>query len=326
MKKIKLLEVILLSFVLFGLVGCENDKIQIGILQYVSHGALDSARQGFIDGLKDNGFDTDKVKFTVLNPQAETTSLGSMSKEILRKSDLVLAIATPAAVSVVSEARNNNINKPILFTAVTDPVESNLVSSNENPGGNVTGTNDMNPVMEQIELALELMPELKTIGVVYTSSEVNSQIQVDMVIEKATELGISVETATITSTNDIVQITRNLITTKNIDLLYLPTDNLVSSSMSTITEISEEFDLPTVCGEASMLTNSGLITLGIDYYKLGVLTGEMAAKILSGEKEPATFPVGGLTEFDLIVNKKQADKIGFTIPESILNRAKTILE
>ncbi len=326
MKKFKLFALFLLSFVLLGLVGCDDGRIKIGILQYVSHDALDAAREGIIEGLKNNGYDTDKVEFLVYNPQAENTALSSMSKEILRKSDMVIAIATPAAVSVVAEAKNNKIDKPILFTAVTDPVDANLVDSNENPGGNVTGTSDMNPVNEQIELALELMPEVKKIGIVYTSSEINSQIQVNMAINKAQELGITVETATITSTNDVSQITRNLITSKNIDLLYLPTDNLVSSSMSTITEITEELNIPTVCGEAAMVEKGGLVTLGIDYKELGILTGEMAAKILSGEKTPATYPVQRLEEFELVINKTQAEKIGFSIPSSLLSRASKVIE
>jgi putative ABC transport system substrate-binding protein len=326
MKKIKTLSVVLFLLLSLSFVGCNDSRIKIGILQYTSVGALDSAREGIIEAFYNAGYSDKDIVFINRNPQAETTTLGNMSKDLLRQADLIIGIATPAAISLVNEAKNNNINKPILFTAVTDPVAANLVASNEAPGGNVTGTNDMNPVAQQIALAKELMPTLSKIGIVYTSSEVNSQLQVNLAKEKATELGISVETATITSTNEIQQITRSLITNKGIELLYIPTDNLVSSAMSVVSEISKEFNIPTVCGEASMIDNGGLITLGIDYKKLGVLTGEMAIKILKGEKTPATFPVASLTEFDLVVNKKAASEIGFTIPQAILDRAKTVIE
>ncbi len=326
MKKIKTLSVILFLLLSLNFVGCNDSRIKVGILQYVSVGALDQAREGIIEAFAKAGYTDKEVVFITRNPQAETTTLGNMSKDLLRQADLVIGIATPAAISLVNEAKNNNINKPILFTAVTDPVTANLVASNQAPGGNVTGTNDMNPVAEQIALAKELMPSLTKIGIVYTSSEVNSQLQVDLAIEKAEELGITIETATITSTNEIQQVTRSLITNKGIELLYVPTDNLVASSMSVVSQITKEFKIPTVCGEASMIDNGGFITLGIDYKKLGILTGEMAIKVLKGEKTPATFPVASLSEFDLVVSKKVADEINFVIPQAILDRAKTVIE
>lgn len=327
MKRWKKWSTLVMSMMMtIGLVSCNQDeRIQIGILQYDTHGALDAAKDGVIAAFEEAGYDESKIKFNILNPFADPTTLSSMAKTILRDNEMVVAIATPAAIAVANEAKNNKIDKPILFTAVTDAVDAKLVSSNEAPGSNVTGTSDMNPVADQIALAKQLLPTVETIGILYTSSEVNSQVQVDLAIAEATKLGIEVKTATITSTNELQQVARTLVTNNKIDLLYLPTDNLIASSMDIISSISTEFLIPTICGEASLLEHGGLITLGIDYFKLGKLTGQMAIEILEGRKEPATFPVGFLQQFDMTINKKIADEMGFTIPQALLDQATTII-
>ena len=163
MKFKRLLLVLGLLLSVFGLASCEKSGIQIGILQYATAGALDQAREGFIAGLEEHGYvDGDNIKIRVLNPYGNSNDNVNMAKSLVRSSDLILAIATPSATAVKVEADEQNIKTPILFTAVTDPVSAGLINSNEKPGGNITGTNDMNPINEQIELARELLPEAKS--------------------------------------------------------------------------------------------------------------------------------------------------------------------
>ena len=159
----------------------DGDLIEVGILQYLEHNALTEARKGFIDGLKEAGFvEGENIKIKVLNPETDSATMTLMSKELVRNSDLILAIATPAATSVVNEAKELGKDLPILFTAVTDPVEAKLIASNQNPGGNVTGTNDMNPIDEQIKLVKDLLPNSEKLGIIYTASETNSEIQAEI--------------------------------------------------------------------------------------------------------------------------------------------------
>ena len=171
-----------MALALLGLVGCgmgeddgthktlnKDETINIGILQIATHGALDQAREGFIKALSDAGFENGKnIKITVMNPEGDSNNLQLMAKEVVRKNDLVLAIATDAAKAVKTASENEGIRIPILFTAVTDPVDAKLVDSIENVGGRVTGTSDINPVKEQIALIKQMNPNIKKLGILYT--------------------------------------------------------------------------------------------------------------------------------------------------------------
>ena len=198
--------------------------------------------------------------------------------------DLVLAIATPAAQSIAAETSEI----PILVTAVTDLVGADLIKDNKAPGTNVSGTSDLTPVKLQFDLMKEILPNAKTVGIMYTSSEVNSEIQAKLAIESATNLGMKYETATITNVNDIAQAVSSLV--GKVDVIYIPTDNALASGMANVSALATDAGIPVIVGESGMCEAGGLATEGIDYYKLGYQTGKMAVDVING-KSVSTMPV-----------------------------------
>jgi len=294
-----------------------QDKVyEIGINQYVTHASLDAARQGFIDALKENGFEEGKnVKFDMLNAEGSPdTALTISQKFASEKKDLIFAIATPSAQA--SAQATTDI--PILITAVTDPVSAGLVDSIEKPGGNVTGTTDMNPVKEQLALVSQLTTGTR-VGLLYNTGETNSEVQVNIAKEAAKDLGLTLELAGVTNSSEVKQAAESLV--GKIDAFYIPTDNTVVSALDTVVAVAESNKLPVVVGEGDSVKNGGLITYGLDYYKLGYQTGEMAIKVLKGEAKPADMPIETQKDLKLYINETEAKKIGITIPQELLDKA-----
>ena len=308
---------VLVIVAILAMVGCTTKAAEetksIGIIQYVEHVALDSAREGFIKALADNGFvDGENITIDVQNAQADQSNLSTISDRFVsNKVDLVLAIATPAAQSIAGKTTEI----PIVGTAITDFVAAKLVKSNEAPGGNVTGTTDMNPIKEQIDLLVKLVPDAKTVGVIYTSSEDNSVVQAKIAKEAIEALGLTYTEVTVTNSNDVQQATQSIV--EKCDALYLPTDNVLASSMPVIYGVTVESKTPVICGESGMVENGGLATLGINYYDLGYQAGLMGVKILKGEAKPSEMPVESATEFDFAINGTVAAEIGLEIPEDL---------
>lgn len=232
----------------------------------------------------------------------------------LRKKDLILAISTPSAQS----AHNSTKDIPVLFTAVTDPVHAGLVKNADAPEGNVTGTSDLSPIAKQLELGKTLIPSADKVGVLYSTSEVNSQLQVNMAKEAAKDLGMTVIEIPVINTTEFEPALNAKI--KDIDFLFLPTDNLVASNMPIISKIATNNDVAIIGTEKGHVEGGALACEGVDYYKLGHQTGIMAAEILEG-KSIKDIPVSMLKETELIINEKTAKQLGISIPEEILNRA-----
>jgi putative ABC transport system substrate-binding protein len=320
-KSFKFLALLLTVVMLIGLTGCSDTaasgsktkKFTIGIVQFMEHVALDKAREGFIAALKDNGYvDGENVQFDIQNAQGEQSNLSTISDRFVsNKVDLVLAIATPAAQSIAGKTTEI----PILATAVTDFVSARLVNSNEAPGGNVSGTTDMNPIKEQIDLLAKLVPDAKTVGVLYTSSEDNSILQAAMAKEAIEKLGLKYVEATVTNSNDVQQATQSIV--EKCDAIYLPTDNTFASAMPSVNSVTSQSKTPVICGESGMVDNGGLATLGINYYDLGYQTGKMAVKILKGEAKPDGMPVEASDKFDFAINGATAKEIGIEIPADL---------
>ncbi len=299
-----------------------NNKVyKIGISQFVEHPALDSAREGFVDGLKEAGFEEGKnIEIIVENAQADfSTTQAIADKLINEKVDLILAIATPSAQA----AANATKDIPILVTAVTDPVDAGLVKSMERPGTNVTGTTDMNPVKDQLKLLKEIIPSAKNVGIIYNAAEPNSVVQVNIAKEAAKELDLTIFEATVANTSEINQAVQSLVS--KVDAIYTPTDNTVASAISNIVKVANEAKIPVIGAERGEVEGGALATIGIDYYLLGKQTGQMAARILNGEN-PAEMPVESSKDLKLIINKKSAEALGITIPPEVLSRADEILE
>lgn len=328
-KKVLVLIVLVCTCLMF--VGCEKkqeklvdkDVINVGILQLVTHTALGAAKDGFIAGLKEAGFEDGKnIKITVKNPEADTPTLNQMAVELVRSCDIVLAIATPAATALQTAAEKEGKDIPILFTAVTDAVDAQLVESNEKPGGNITGTSDINPVADQVDLIKELIPGVKKFGILYNISEPNSIVQARLAKEEAQKQGIEVIEKTATDAASLPSVAQQLIN-DGAEAFYLPTDNLVASNMPAIVEKTNAAKVPTICGEGGMVENGGSITYGINYFNLGKQTAAMAVKIFNGTK-PADIPVETqpADALEVTANEEAFRQMGIEIPESIKNRIK----
>lgn len=280
---------------------------QIGVLQLVQHAALDAANEGFVAALDDAGI---SYKLDQQNAAGEQSACQTIASSFVNnQKDLILAIATPAAQAV--SGATNDI--PVLITAVTDPAASNLAESNEAPGYNITGTSDLTPVKEQIELLTNLIPEAKKVGILYNSGEANSVIQAEMAREACTNAGLEVVDYTVSSSNEIQTVVETMV--GNVDVIYAPTDNLIASAMATVGMVSADNKIPVICGEAGMVEAGGLATYGIDYFQLGYKTGLQAVKILTEGGNPATMPIEYLSidQCELTVNQEMADELGIDL-------------
>jgi putative ABC transport system substrate-binding protein len=295
--------------------------IKIGIVQIVEHPALDAARDGFIAKMTKHGFEEGKqVVYDRKSAQGSMDTAISIAQKFQGDQvDMILAIATPTAQAAAQTTRDI----PILFTAVTDPVEAGLVKTMEKPGGNVTGTTDMNPVEEQLALVKELKPNAKSVGIIYNSGEINSKVQVNLAKSASAKLGLQIQEAAITSPTEVKQAAESMV--GKVDALYVPTDNMVVSSLAAILTVAEEHKIPVIAGEDNTVKSGAIATYGIDYGKLGEQTADMAAKILKGEAKPADMPVEKQSNMKLIVNTKAAEKMGVTLPKELLDRADEVV-
>lgn len=327
--KVKALAAGLMLTLALGVMGCGGDKkeapkkaekVNVGIVQLVEHAALDAANKGFVEGLASKGYkEGQNIAYDRQNAQADQSNLQNIAHRFVNnKVNLICAIATPAAQTVA----NVTSDIPIVATAVTDYKTAKLVKDNAKPGTNVTGTTDMNPVEQQLDLLLKLVPNAKSVGTIYCSSEVNSQLQIEILKKAAAAKGVTVKEATVSNVNDIQQAARSLV--GKVQAIYVPTDNVLASAMPTLVSVTEEAKLPVICGEGGMVKAGGLATLGVDYYKLGFQAGEMAADILGGKSKPADMAIQAQKEFKAMVNVKEAEKIGLKVPEDVLKGAELV--
>ena len=304
-------------FIILSLLSCKKtSQIKIGVLQLIEHNALDSAYKGFVDGLKEAGYENGKnIIIDYQNAQGEQANCITIGQKFINdKSDLILAIATPAAQAIANMTKDI----PILITAVTDPADSKLVADNNVPGGNVTGTSDLTPVEAQIELLKEIIPNVKTVGLLYCSSEQNSVFQINIAKKKLDSMGIKYIDIAISNLNEIQQVIQNVI--GKVEAIYTPTDNMIANGMATVALMTEPAKLPVICGEGGMTMLGGTATYGINYYELGKLTSTQAVSILKGDKKTSEMPIEYLQKFDLVVNTNMIESIGLTIPESLYNK------
>ena len=293
-----------------------GEAYSIGITQITTHTALDSAREGFKKAFEDAGI---QVKYDEQNAQGDQATATSIASKFASSDlDLVLAIATPSA-----QAAAQSITKvPVLFTAVTDPVSAQLVNSLEAPGSNITGTTDMNPVADQISLVKEFAPKAKTLGIIYSSGEVNSEVQVELAKEAAAKDGLQVVESAVTNSAEVQQAAQDL--ASKVDAIYVPTDNTVVSALASVVQAAEDAKIPLIAGEANSVAQGALATYGIDYSKLGYQTGEMAIRILKEGAEPASLPVEAQKDYELTVNTTTLKALGLELPASLKDRAVTI--
>ena len=291
----------------------DGDKVfRIGVIQLLEHDALNANYQGFVDKL--NELMPGQVEIDYQNAQGEQSNCTTIvNKFVSDNVDMIFAIATPAAQA--AKAATSDI--PILISSVTDPKEAALVDSNEVPGGNLTGTSDLNPIEQQSDLLVQLVPEAKTVGVFYNSGEDNSIFQYNLAKEALEAKGIEVQAYTVSDATQLETVAQSSV--GKIDAAYIGTDNLIASSMGTISKVLTEAGIPIVCGEENMVVNGGTATYGLNYYNLGVKTAEMAYDVLVNGADTATMAIQYLPaeELDFSVNKEILAQLNIELPAEL---------
>lgn len=302
-----------------GQSGDASGKIKIGVVQIVQHGSLDEANKGFVDALKKRGYGPDKVEIDQENAQGDQSNLKTIvSRFKAEKPKLICAIATPAAQAAANEIKDI----PIVGTAITDYTSAKLVQNDERPGGNVTGVSDFASMDAQMELAAKLIPQAKNVGLIYCSSEVNSEVQANQMKDYCKKHGLSVEERTVNNVNDIQQVAESLV--GKVDYIYVPTDNTLASSIPTLMKITDANKIPVIVGADIMAKDGALAALSVDYYRLGKQTGELAADILDGKVKPETSPIQHQKDYTIVINKQDAEILGIQIPEEIAKKANMV--
>lgn len=287
----------------------KKDVFRIGISQFITHQSLDATREGFVDELAKQGYvEGENIEIDFQNAQGEQRNLKTISQQLAESSDVVLAIATPSAQSLA----NTTQTTPVIFSAVTDPVSAKLVESREHPGGNVTGTSDQSSdaISTQINLIKKVLPKAKTIGILYTQSESNSVVQKEEAKRLLEEKGFTVVEKTILDSNNVKAAAESLMT--EVDMVFVPTDNIISSTMETVKQVSIKHKVPVFGGSTEMVALGGLYNYGTNYEELGRQTARMLVRILKGEK-PENIAVELPEKLELHTNQEMADALGIDI-------------
>ena len=287
----------------------KKDVFRIGISQFITHQSLDATREGFVDELTKQGYvEGENIEIDLQNAQGEQRNLKTISQQLAESSDVVLAIATPSAQSLA----NTTQTTPVIFSAVTDPVSAKLVESREHPGGNVTGTSDQSSdaISTQINLIKKVLPKAKTIGILYTQSEPNSVVQKDEAKRLLEEKGFTVVEKTILDSNNVKAAAESLMA--EVDMVFVPTDNIISSTMETVKQVSIKHKVPVFGGSTEMIAVGGLYNYGTNYEELGRQTARMLVRVLKGEK-PENIAVELPEKLELHTNQEMADALGIDI-------------
>ncbi|EGQ27407.1 ABC transporter substrate-binding protein [Mammaliicoccus sciuri] len=286
----------------------EGEKYTIGVTQIVEHPSLDSALKGFEKAIKDAGLD---VEYDKQNAQNDNSSNSTIANNLAGAGvDLIFANSTPSAQAAASATQDI----PIVFTSVTDAVAAELVASNEEPGGNVTGTIDNHP--DAISNTMKFLKEqigAKKVGMIFNSGEQNSRLQVDQVKEILKDMDMEVVEASVATSADVKQAAESLV--GSVDSLYIITDNTVVSALESVVSVANDNKIPMMVGEFDSVERGGLGAYGFEYYDIGYEAGEMAAKILKGEATPDSLPVQVPQNLKLVVNKKTVETIGLEIQD-----------
>lgn len=300
-------------------------RYSIGISQFAEHGSLENCREGFLKGLEEEGFiEGENLTVYYENAQADTGIAGQIADNFVsEKVDLVCAIATPSACSAYASCMNTDI--PVIYTAVSDPVGAELALEDGSSVGNVTGTSDKLPVEQQLQMIRTILPESRSIGILYTTSEANSLSTVAEYEAKVAEYGFTLETIGITDSSELSTAIDAMIARK-VDCINNLTDNTVVQGLATLLAKAEDANIPVFGSEVEQVENGCLASMGLEYVELGVQTGKMAAKILRGEAAAEEMNYELISEFGLYVNTAVAENLGITIDEAYLENAVEIFD
>ena len=292
-----------------------DNTIKIGISQMIEHEALDLIYKGTVDKLNEYYKNTGKkIVIDYQNAQGEQANCNTIAQKFVNdKKDIIIAIGTPSAQSVVNLTKDI----PIVVSGIGDPIGAKLVTNLNKPNVNVTGVINLPPIEKQIELMNILMPNAKKIGLLYCSSEINSAYQIKLAKEKLDSMGIEYIDLTVANANEIQQIMLSAV--NKVDAIFSPTDNIIANSMANVAMIEESEKLPVVCADASMTKIGGTVTYSVDYYDMGKLTAEKTIEVLEGIKDIKNIPLETVDSYNFIVNTNMITKLGLNIPQNIYN-------
>lgn len=297
----------------------EEKKVKVGVLQLLSHPALDQIYKGLEDGLAKEGYTVGKnLQLDLQNAQGDQSNLVSMGQKLVSdNNDLLVGITTPATLSLSNATKD----KPIIMAGITYPVEAGLIKSENNPGNNITGVSDRTPIKQQLEVMKQILPKMKKVGILYTASEDNSVKQAQEAEKLAKELGLEVKVSTVANTNDIQQVTETL--AAETDAIFVPIDNTIASAMATVVKVTDVKKIPVFPSSDTMVADGGLLGIGVDQYKIGIETAKVIAKVLKGA-DTKTMPIVLANEGVIYLNEAKAKQLGIEIPKDIKDKAKVV--
>ncbi len=289
------------------------ESVKVGISQFAEHGSLDDCRNGFVAGMEENGFtEGENVTYDVQNANADTAMASTIADSFVSNSyDLICAIATPSAMSAFNSTMKTEI--PVIYTAVSDPIAAQLAQEDGTPAGNITGTSDALPVEQQLKMIRDFMPEAKTIGILHTSSETNSDATLAIYNELAGDYGFTIVDKAVSTQGDVQSAAAAL--AGSVDCITNLTDNTVVAALQTEIEEAKKAGIPVFGSEIDQVKAGCLACEGLDYYELGKQTGAMAAKVLKGEAKASELSFETITEPEAYVNTAVAEAFGITVPE-----------
>ncbi|HWT73920.1 MAG TPA: ABC transporter substrate-binding protein [Mobilitalea sp.] len=324
----KLLAIVLVLALAMSLMsGCskkDDGKITIGIGQFAEHPSLDNCREGFLAGLAEAGYkEGDNLEVLYENAQADGGTATQIANNfVAKKVDMICAIATPMAQSAFGAAKDTDI--PVIYTAITDPVAAELAKDDKTPNGNVTGTSDKLPVESQLEMIRKILPNAKTIGIMYSTSEVNSVSAIEEYKAAAADYGFEIVESGIATAADIPLAADNLL--EKVDCINNLTDNTVVSSLPIILEKAAAKNIPVFGSEVEQVKIGCLAAVGLDYYDLGKQTGAMAAQVLKGEKKASEMNFQIIDQAAFYGNSAVAKNLGITLPDDLVSSAKEMFD
>ena len=297
----------------------QNKEVKVGVLQLLSHPALDQIYKGLEDGLAKEGYKVgENLKIDLQNAQGDQSNLASMGQKLVTdNNDILVGITTPATLSLSNATKD----KPIIMAGITYPVEAGLIKSEDKPGNNITGVSDRTPIKQQLEIMKKVLPKMKKVGILYTANEDNSVKQAQEAEKLAKELGLEVKVSSIANTNDIQQVTESL--ASETDAIFVPIDNTIASAMSTVVKVTDAKKIPVFPSADTMVADGGVLGIGVDQYQIGVETAKVVAKVLKGE-DTKNMPIVLANEGVIYLNEAKAKQLGIEIPNEVKEKAKVV--
>jgi len=323
MKKLLTAALLFTIISLQGVFGFAADAATISVSQFVEHPALDAVLLGFQDYLKEKGIE---VKYNIHNAQANMGTATQIAQQMIgEKADLLVAIATPSAQTCVQSLSKAPayLKRPLLFTAVTDPVAAGLVKDLQQPDPGITGVSDLLPIEEHIKMVLSYKSGIKKLGLLYNAGEANSKATIASIKALRDKLGFETVEATASKTADVYQATKSLV--GRVDAIFIPTDNTIISALESVIKVGVQNKLPIFAADVDSVKRGAVAAMGFDYYKHGYQTGAIAERILKGEK-PETIPVQFQEDLQLHINAKYSEQMGVTPPEALLKKATKVYQ